>query len=258
MHPILRLIPVPMLHDNYLWLLVADNGATIAIDVGDYAVLKHYLQAHQLTLTTVLITHHHPDHTGGVAEIRQYHPNVPIYGHPSIQGMSHHLFGGEIIHITNIGHFLVMDVAGHTKYHLAFYHLTEKILFCGDTVFSAGCGRILGGDAQHLYRAIEKIKLLPDDTRLCPSHEYTLSNLEFACAIEPANLQTVTYQQQCLTLRANGLPTLPVKLNNEKAVNPFLRSHLLQTRIATLTDTACSTPEAAFVALRHYKNHWHS
>lgn len=258
MHHTLRLIPIPMFHDNYLWLLVADNGTTTAIDVGDYDVLTHYLQAQQLTLATVLITHHHPDHTGGIAGIKEHYPEVPIYGHPSIQGITHPLLGGEHIHILNIGHFLVMDVAGHTKYHLAYYHVTEKILFSGDTVFSAGCGRILGGDARLLYQSLEKIKLLPDDTRLCPAHEYTLSNLEFARAVEPENQATIAYQQQCLGLRAANLPTLPVRLKEEKSYNPFLRSQFLQTRIAELTHSNCATACDAFVALRDYKNHWPS
>lgn len=252
----LRLVPVPMFDDNYLWLLIAENGATIAIDVGDYAVLTNYLQAQQLQLTTVLITHHHRDHIAGLTEIKKQYPEVAIYGHSSINGITHPMVGGEVLNITNIGRLLVMDVAGHTHIHLAYYHLSEKILFCGDTLFSAGCGRTVDGNTRQLYHALEKIKLLANDTRLCPAHEYTLSNLEFARAIEPNNLQTRDYQTWAINQRAHNQPTLPARLENEKNYNPFLRCHLLKNRIETLTQKTYKTTAELFIALRDYKNNW--
>ena len=114
----LRLVPVPMFSDNYLWLLIAPNGNTVAVDVGDYDVLDAYLQAHQLTLTTVLITHHHRDHTAGLPELKKKHPDVPIYGSATITGITHVVNGGDIFTIADIGRLLVLDISGHTKIHL--------------------------------------------------------------------------------------------------------------------------------------------
>lgn len=253
----LKLVAIPMFSDNYLWLLVADNGTTVAVDVGDYALLADYLQAHRLTLTTVLITHRHPDHTGGIAAIRANHPDVPVYGPPLIAGISHSLHGGEIINIDAIGRLLVLDVRGHTQYHLAFYHFAEQILFCGDSLFSAGCGRIFpDGAATALYHSLEKIKLLPDNARLCPAHEYTLANLAFAHAVEPDNQALAPYQAWCRQQRADNLPTLPTRLSTEKKLNPFLRCRLLKHRIQALTGQPVNDSAGLFAALRQYKDQW--
>ena len=143
-----------------------------------------------------------------------------------------------------------MDISGHTKIHLAFYQLTEKILFCSDCLFSAGCGRIFDGDAQSFYQSIQKISLLADDTRLCAAHEYTLSNLEFALAVEPDNIAMQKHQQRCTVLRQQN------QLGNEKRYNPFLRCHLLSQRIHLLTGEPCENGQQAFTALRRYKNTW--
>ena len=252
----LRLVPVPMFNDNYLWLLIAPNGNTVAVDVGDYDVLDAYLQAHQLTLTTVLITHHHRDHTAGLPELKKKHPDVPIYGSATITGITHVVNGGDIFTIADIGRLLVLDISGHTKIHLAFYQLTEKILFCSDCLFSAGCGRIFDGDPVSFYQSIQKISLLADDTRLCAAHEYTLSNLEFALAVEPNNIAMQKHQQRCTVLRQQNQPTLPTRLGNEKRYNPFLRCHLLSQRIHLLTGEPCENGQQAFTALRRYKNTW--
>ena len=254
----LRLVPVPMFNDNYLWLFIAANGDTIAVDVGDYDVLAHYLQAHDLTLTTVLVTHHHRDHIAGLVDLKKNHPNVPIYGPASIAGITHALDGGNIINIPHFGRFLVLDISGHTKIHLAFYHFADKVLFCSDCLFSAGCGRIFDGDALSFYHSIQKISLLADNTILCPAHEYTLSNLQFALAVEPNNQDSKDYQQHCLLLRQQQRPTLPTRLGREKLFNPFLRCHLLLKEISDLTHENCQTGTQGFAALRRYKNHWQS
>lgn len=251
-----RVVPVPMFDDNYLWLLIAANGDTIAVDVGDYEVLRNYLQAHSLTLTTVLITHHHRDHTAGLSELKKHHPDIPIYGSTTISGVTHNLHGGDVLTIPSFGKILVLDVAGHTKVLLAFYHLSEKILFCSDVIFSAGCGRIFDGDAQSFYHSLQKISLLADDTRLCPAHEYTLSNLDFALAVEPDNIHSQQYQQACQNLRNHNQATLPTLLGHEKKINPYLRCHLLKQRISEFTQEDCPTGASAFAALRRYKNTW--
>lgn len=255
----LKLVCVPMFSDNYLWLLIAGNGAVVAVDPGDYALLADYLQAHRLRLATVLITHRHPDHTGGIAAIRASHPNVPVYGPALIPGISHLVHGGEVLDIADMGRLLVMDVRGHTRYHLAYYHLREQLLFCGDSLFSAGCGRIFpDGDATAFYQSLEKIKLLPDSTRLCAAHEYTLANLEFARALEPDNADSAQYQSACRQLRNNNLPTLPALLAAEKKINPFLRCSLLKNRMQEVTATIFANDADVFGAMRRYKDHWQS
>lgn len=252
-------IAVPMFDDNYLWLLVSPQKTVIAVDVGDYALLANYLQAHDLRLTTVFITHHHHDHITGLAELHQKMPHVTIYAAANINHATQKLTGGEMLNIENFGRFLVLDVKGHTAIHLAFYHLQQHLLYCGDSLFSGGCGRIFpDGNAEHLFDSLQKIALLPDNTQVCAAHEYTLDNLKFALHIEPDNLKLQDYQQLCQQRRQQHLATLPSLLTTEKAINPFLRCHLLTTQIETLTQQPYLTPKATFCALRTYKNTWKS
>lgn len=250
-------IAVPMFNDNYLWLLVSAQNTVIAVDVGDYALLQHYLQAHNLRLTTVFITHRHHDHTAGLAQLRVEYPNVPVYGHNSISHINQPLNGGEIIYIKDFGRFLIIDTRGHTQFNLSYYHLQQKLLYCGDSLFSAGCGRIFeDGNAVNAYKALQKIALLPSETQICAAHEYTLDNLRFAEHIEPQNTDILSYQQQCIALRKQQIATLPSLLSTEKRVNPYLRCHLLTQRITQLTQKALYCSTDTFCALRAYKNHW--
>lgn len=250
-------IAVPMFNDNYLWLLISPQKTVIAIDVGDYALLSHYLQVHKLRLTTVFITHRHHDHTNGLAELRAQQPDVPVYGHISIPHITHSLIGSEILSIEDFGRFLILDTKGHTRYNLSYYHLQQKLLYCGDSLFSGGCGRIFeDGNATNAYYSLQKIALLPPKTQVCGAHEYTLDNLAFAQHIEPNNSVLSAYQQHCVQLRLQHKATLPSTLAMELQVNPYLRCHLLTPRIAQLTQQHLLTPAATFCALRHYKNHW--
>lgn len=250
-------IAVPMFDDNYLWLLVSPQKTVIAVDVGDYALLAHYLQAHDLRLTTVFITHHHHDHITGLAELQQKMPDVAIYAAANINHATQLLTGGEILNIEHFGRFLVLDVKGHTAIHLAFYHLQQQLLYCGDSLFSGGCGRIFpDGNAEYLFDALQKIALLPNNTQVCAAHEYTLDNLKFAVHIEPDNLKLQDYQQLCQQRRQQHLATLPCLLATEKAINPFLRCHLLKSRIEQLTQQHYLTVKSTFCGLRAYKNTW--
>jgi hydroxyacylglutathione hydrolase len=250
-------IALPMFNDNYLWLLVSPQGSVIAVDVADYALLQQYLQAHALHLAAVFITHRHHDHTAGLAELRTKQPHVPVYGHQSIAHITHALEGGEILFLAHFGRFLVLDTRGHTQYNVSYYHLTQKILYCGDSLFSAGCGRIFeDGNAVNAYRALEKIALLAPDTLICAAHEYTLDNLIFAQHIEPKNTDITQYYAQCWQKRHQKLATLPSVLSTEKRINPYLRCHLLMQNIAHLTHCTINTPTQAFCALRAYKNTW--
>lgn len=250
-------VAVPMFHDNYLWLLISPQKTVIAVDVGDYALLANYLQAHDLRLTTVFITHPHHDHITGLAELHQQHPEAVIYGAANINPVTQVLTGGEILNIDDFGRFLVLDVKGHTAVHLAFYHLKQQLLYCGDSLFSGGCGRIFpDGSAEHLFDSLQKIALLPHSTQVCAAHEYTLDNLKFAQHIEPNNIKLQLYQHICQQCRQHNQATLPSLLGTEQQINPFLRSHLLKTRIETLTQQKFLTTKQAFCALRAYKNTW--
>ncbi len=252
-------VAVPMFDDNYLWLLISPQKTVIAVDVGDYALLANYLQAHDLQLTTVFITHHHHDHITGLAELHQQMPNVTIYATANINYANAILTGGEVLNIRDFGRFLVLDVKGHTAKHLAFYHLQQQLLYCGDSLFSAGCGRIFpDGNAEALFDSLEKIALLPNSTQVCAAHEYTQDNIKFARHIEPDNLKLQHYQKICQIRREQNLATLPCLLGTEKEINPFLRSHLLKNRLEELTHTNYVTAKSVFCGLRSYKNTWKS
>jgi hydroxyacylglutathione hydrolase len=219
----MKLIPIPAFSDNYIWLLTEDGKAWV-VDPGEAAPVLRELRDKNLKLSGILLTHHHPDHTGGAAELLQSY-DVPVYGpchSPAGELISHALQNSESIQLGSMD-FNVITVPGHTLDHIAFYNADEKTLFCGDTLFSAGCGRVFEGTYKQMYHSLLKLAALPDDTRICCAHEYTLSNLRFAVAIEPTNQDIADYLQHCEMLRAKKQPTLPSTIALEKRINPFLR-----------------------------------
>lgn len=254
-----RLLPVPMFMDNYLWLRINADNHVLAVDVGDYALLAKVLQEQQWRLATVFVTHHHADHVAGLPDLHRAHPGVPVYGPAGIEGVTHPLLGGEHLSLPD-GEWQVMAVPGHTRDHLAYYQPSEELLFCGDTLFSGGCGRIFDGDADTLFRSLQSIRSLPDSTRLCCTHEYTLANLEFAVETDPGNIPLREYRQQCRQWREAGKPTLPAVLGQEKVLNPFLRCDdpALRRRLRELQPDLPENPSDSevFCALRRYKDTW--
>ena len=226
--------------DNYIWAISADQHAII-IDPGSADEVISYLNAHQLTPVAILITHHHHDHIGGVDKLMSLYKDCTLYAH-SQHGLTDAVIvdEGSQLHIMGLD-FTVQMSAGHTDSHLSYLVQMDGVMrvFCGDTLFSGGCGRVFEGTMAQMHSALARFAALPDNTRVCCAHEYTVSNLKFAREAEPDNPDLVAYQRHCEALRAQGLPTLPSTIGLEKKVNPFLRGDL-----------------ATFTTLRQWKNQY--
>ena len=247
----LKITPIPALADNYIWLLQQGNEA-VCIDPGEAAPVAGYLKAHGLMLRQIWITHHHTDHTAGLPELIRQFPDCRVYANHDIPHATHTV--GEGSHWTLWQNQVeVWHTPGHTQTHLSYLLQAggQAHLFCGDTLFSAGCGRVFDGTPAQLFASLQRINRLPENTLLYPAHEYTAANLRFAAHIEPDNPHIIAAQQ-----RAQTIPTLPVTLAREKQTNPFLRVHLpaVQQRIRQLTQQTYDSDEDYFVALRELKN----
>ena len=254
----MKLIALPAFSDNYLWLWQQDQLAVV-VDPGDAAPVLQALAKEGLKLAAILVTHHHADHVGGVRELQlatgaqvfgPAREEVPVPFTPVMHGDALELLGQTV---------QVLDVPGHTAGHIAWWAQPEgeaPILFCGDTLFSAGCGRLFEGTAAQMLASLDRLAQLPADTRVCCAHEYTLSNLRFARAVEPDNGPLAAREQACLTLRAQGLPTLPARLGQELDINPFLRSRLPEVRAAAARHAGAVAQDdaQAFAQLREWKN----
>lgn len=225
-NPNISIYPLPILSDNYVWLIINEPGKTaIAVDPGDATPVQDYLERHKLTLASILITHYHWDHYNGVAALKQTY-NMPVYGNKQEKTpeITHPVNDKDEIFLPLADitlSFSVLGIPGHTLDHIAYY--MPGALFCGDTLFSAGCGRLFEGTAEMMYQSLTKIARLPNNTKIYCAHEYTLKNLLFAHTVEPDNEYVARYLLQIQQLRNKGLPTLPSELSLEKAINPFLR-----------------------------------
>lgn len=253
----IEIVPLPAFKDNYIWLLRVGNTATV-VDPGDSEVVEHYLAQHQLNLTAILITHHHPDHTGGVANLLLGHqPDVYAPVDNRIEAVTHPLHDGDEVVLADLDLCLrVIAVPGHTDTHIAYY--APGMLFPGDTLFSAGCGRLLGGTAAQLHDSLQRLATLPGDTAVYCTHEYTLSNLAFAQAVDPDNPARDEWLATCQALRAENRPTLPSTLEREKSINPFLRTTAPGVMAAVTHHTGTQPPDAlaCFTALRTWKDNY--
>jgi hydroxyacylglutathione hydrolase len=257
----MELLALPAFTDNYIWML--HNGQeALVVDPGDAAPVLDTLAQRGLTLTAILVTHHHPDHTAGLRSLQYDH--TAVYGPrlELIDGVTHQVGEGDAIQWAGLT-ISVMDTPGHTAGHIVYrvdsvpdQGLPDPIAFVGDTLFSAGCGRLFDGTMAQLHASLTRLKeFLPDATRICAAHEYTLSNLRFAKAVEPHNPDLGAYQAHCEALRASALPTLPSTMRNEKAINPFLRCTEPEVVSSALQHGAQdASTEAVFAALRLWKN----
>ena len=253
------LIPIPAFADNYLWLL-HDGKRALVVDPGDAEPVFKALTHFKLQLSSILVTHHHADHTGGVDALRDA-TGASVHGPATerIPGPFQKLRKGETISSLGLD-FQVMDVPGHTSGHIAFYTPDmngKPLLFCGDTLFSGGCGRLFEGTPAQMLASLDKLAALPGQTQVCCAHEYTLANLRFALAVEPGNAELAAYQEHCLRLREQGHPTLPSAIFQEKLLNPFLRTRQASVMAAVHGfDASAHDDTTVFAALRQWKNQY--
>jgi hydroxyacylglutathione hydrolase len=254
----MKLIALPAFSDNYIWLLHNDHQALV-VDPGDSAPVLAWLGQHPgLQLGMILVTHHHADHTGGLSDlVRQTGAQVVGPVLESLPVEARGLQQGDHVDWQGL-RFEVHDVPGHTLGHIAFWAQPDHqapLLFCGDTLFSGGCGRLFEGTPGQMLDSLDRLAALPGDTRVCCAHEYTLSNLTFALAVDPDNAALQAYAQACRLLRQQQQPTLPVALSTERAINPFLRSRSPSVRAAVHQRAALALDDVtAFAALRTWKN----
>ena len=211
--------------DNYIWLIRGKSPDRVAVvDPGDAGPVLAALEKQRLTPAAILCTHHHGDHVGGVEDVLK-HYKVPVYGpaRERIPAITHKLKDGDHVDLPELGlEFNVLDVPGHTAGHIAYYG--AGMLFCGDTMFSAGCGRLFEGTADQMHTSLSRFSELPEATRMYCGHEYTEANLRFALTVEPVNADARAHRDWAREKRARNLPTLPSTIGLERRINPFLRS----------------------------------
>ncbi|XAH21738.1 hydroxyacylglutathione hydrolase [Xylophilus sp. GW821-FHT01B05] len=254
----MTLEPLPAFSDNYIWML-HERQRAVVVDPGEAGPVFEALQAQGLQLDAILVTHHHHDHTGGVAALREA-TGARVYGpaHEAVPEPAVRLSQGSTAEALGL-RFDVIDVPGHTAGHIAFWCADAggaPVLFCGDTLFSAGCGRLFEGTPAQMLASLDALAALPGDTRVCCGHEYTLSNLAFALAVEPGNAALADYAASCQSLRAEGRPTLPSTIALEREVNPFLRSRTNAVAQAARRHAPSAPHDEAgiFAVLRQWKN----
>lgn len=247
--------PIPAFQDNYIWMLARD-GQAIVVDPGDAKPVRATLRQTGLKLTDIVVTHHHADHVGGVAELADaYRARVWGPAYESIPRRQMALSEGDSIELMG-ERFTVLDIPGHTLGHIAFHAREIDTLFCGDTLFACGCGRLFEGTPLQMLESLTKLADLPDATRVYCGHEYTLANIRFARVVEPDNIQLAGRQKECEQQRALGKPTVPSTIGVERATNPFLRSNQGTVRAAAerRSPGAGIDPVSTFAAIRAWKN----
>lgn len=245
--------PLPAFADNYIWALSNDEGRTVIVDPGEAAPVLAACEG--LRPVAVLLTHHHADHIGGVAELLQTWPDLRIIA-PGDERISHPtetVREGDEVELED-WRFRVSEIPGHTRSHIAFHG--HGLLFCGDTLFSLGCGRLFEGTPAQMHESLTKLAALPPDSRICCGHEYTVNNSRFATVVEPGNLALRRRSEEARTMRDRGLPTLPSTLADELATNPFLRVDQPEVRRSLHTRLGREPTDSveAFSELRRWKD----
>lgn len=252
---------VPIYTDNYVWIITADNDAWV-IDPGDHQPVVDFLQQRHLHLRGILITHRHWDHVTGVQALLHAcgSPELPVYGPespPIVDLVTHTVKEGDVVAIGPL-QAQVWHIPGHTLDHIGYYIAEHSLLFCGDTLFACGCGKLFDGSMEQLFASLQRIATLPPETRIYCTHEYTLANMRFALAADPHNPHLQARYHDCLQRRQNEQPTLPTRLDLELLSNPFLRCHTeeLQKSVKKATNASINDAFSCFAALRHWKNRY--
>lgn len=254
-----NIIPIRALKDNYVWTLIdKPNQKAFVIDPGDASPVIDTLEQLHYSLAGIMITHHHPDHSGGISDLLDYAGDIPVIAsHRSrLNTINQKVKEGDTIDFAQFN-LTVMEIPGHTLDHIAFY-IDSSILFSGDTLFSGGCGRIFEGNPKMMFDSLNNILQLQDATRLYCGHEYTIANLSFAQTVEPHNQEIAVKIEAAKKIVASNGCTLPSTLRDQKNVNPFLRCHIPDVIHAAekYANAKLSSPLQVFTAIREWKNNW--
>ena len=251
----MNLISIPAFQDNYIWVLADDKDRCIIVDPGEAAPVMKAIEENGWQPEAILLTHHHNDHVGGVPALREKFPHLEVYGPKETQnkGTTRVVEEGQNVLILE-WEFSVFATPGHTSGHICFYSF--PYLFCGDTMFSGGCGRLFEGTPEQMYQSFQKINALPEETIICCAHEYTLANMKFAVSILPEDRAIQDYYHKVKELRAKKLNTLPVILKNERQINLFLRTDDIDLINKINQETKLQQPEQRFAWLRSKKDNF--
>ena len=251
----MNIVPIPAFQSNYLWS-IEDGTSAVIVDPGEaYPVISH-MENSELDLKYILITHHHPDHVGGIRQLKKHFPDCQVYGPASenIPMIDFKLKENDEVDLGSLGEYKVLDIPGHTAGHIAYYD--QQNAFVGDTVFAVGCGRLFEGTPSQMVNSFTKIKALSPQTKLFCAHEYTQSNIEFALAVDPDNKALQKRKGECEDLRQQNIPTVPSTLEQELETNPFLRCHLphIQQAASRQSGKKIDNEIETFAAIRRWKD----
>jgi len=255
MNAAVEIVPIPAFQDNYIWCIRSGTHAAV-VDPGDAEPVRRYLAAERLSLSAILATHHHSDHVGGICALVRTQP-VPVYAphDDRIDCAPTRVAAGDVVALPEFGLTLrVLEIPGHTCSHIAYYG--PNMLFCGDTLFACGCGRLFEGTPLQMLTSLTRLAALPDNTLVYCGHEYTRSNLRFGRAVDPSNPALAAWDQEAAERRRRGLPTLPSLLAREKRANPFLRCDdpAIAAAAGSEAGRVLRSPVDVFAVLREWKN----
>lgn len=255
----MKIEAIPTLQDNYVWA-VHNGHSAILVDPGEAGPILSWLRDRGMTVKAILVTHHHYDHVGGIAELLD-HISIPVYGPARGVVKTTPVSEGEILKFTDMAlNFKVIETPGHTLDHVCYLAQDRQNpqfhLFCGDTLFSCGCGRLFEGTPAEMYTSLTRLAQLPENTQIYCAHEYTLANIAFALEVEPGNPALIARHVEALALRKQGKATLPVSMGSERATNPFLRCDLpaLVEAATQHVKTSLNAGVETFAAIRAWKD----